>query len=243
MKDNSQNKNYYVMLLTICGGIFFIFYNIFFCKVMHPLIIIYSFLPFLIILIRSIIERNTYSVFFKAFSPLLAVVVIIMFLSSFVFVYIQERNTEVTSYLSYNDVLEFENYDENPYISHFLSEIPDYGIGVDFLEWNKSKDVMGMYLSYRLPGEYINIPETSDYITDSQIVIHNYYEYISTKRVYSVPDKVAAQMGIYGQGEIANDFIIYILGASYTNRSDYKYSYGVGINYDKKQVMYFCEKW
>ena len=146
---------------------------------MHPLIIIYSFLPFLIILIRSIIERNTYSVFFKAFSPLLAVVVIIMFLSSFVFVYIQERNTEVTSYLSYNDVLEFENYDENPYISHFSSEIPDYGIGVDFLEWNKSKDVMGMYLSYRLPGEYINIPETSDYITDSQIVIHNYYEYIS----------------------------------------------------------------
>ena len=141
---------------------------------------------------------------------------------------------------SYEKYLELDKYGENKYIDHFPEKIPDFADKAEIREWTGIVPrELGFYLYYKIDENNIPNLELDSYKEKSKEVINTVSKLEDVRQVVVIPDRVIESLKI----EDGKDFTIFLLDGSPITEVTSGYSYGVGINYTDKRVLFFTERW
>ena len=205
--------------------------------------IVIGFIPITILIIRNTIaqsEKNFKD--YKVVTPTLIGIFILIIFSNFLIIKLLEINNVYTNIRSYEKLLWLNNYSNNIYINHFPKEIP---LDAKYAKVEEQNGVLDkFYLSYNYnDNKELTVIDENTLGGEYKKVINNYDQLMSTKEEVQIPEEVIRVLGLKKDEKMTSNFKIILIDSTSVDVITHGYSYGIGINYDDKEVVYFSEKW
>ena len=243
MNIKAVNKN--VVLAIIAAfilGVINLLMNIFCYRFCHKYSIILGFVPFVYLLYRN---NRYYRKDFKDYivlTPCVVIAVICIILGNMLFTKVIDKNGVITDVSQYNKMLKRNDYENNKLIEHFPYKIPEYSNECVFKEWELlERNGLGMYLSFN-NKEYIisNKKEISEYRKKAICAIAGDGPISTLRDYYELPDDLLEWLE---KKENYNNMEVILLGGSDITEFRHGICYGIAIDYNTYNILYFGEKW
>lgn len=237
------NKNVvFAIIIAFILGVINVGINISCYRSCHKGSMFIGFIPFIYLLYRN---NRYYRNDFKNYivlTPCVVICLISIVIGNILFTNIIDKNGVVTDVSQYNKMLKINDYENNKLIEHFPSKIPESSEECVFKEWELlQRNGLGMYLSFN-NKEYItsNKKEISKYRKKAVCAIAGDGPISTLKDYYELPDDLLEWLG--KKDDYYNVEVI-LLGGSDVTEFRHGICYGIAIDYNTYNILYFGEQW
>ncbi|MBU5487336.1 hypothetical protein KQI77_04060 [Clostridium sp. MSJ-8] len=230
------------IIATFIIGVINVMKNLLGYRFCHNYSIIIGFLPFIYLLYRN---HRYYRNDFKNYvvlTPTVVIVVVFIIIGNIVLTNMLDKSGIITDLNKYEKVLKLNDYENNKIIEHFPCTIPDNCENYKFKEWELlEKGGIGIYLSFD-NKDYIksNKKEISQYRKKAVCAIAGEGPVSTLRDYYELPDDLLKWLE---KKENYKNIEVILLGGSDITAFRHGVCYGIAIDYNTYNILYFGEKW